>query len=166
MAPTNTPGSPNPNQEQLANIGYETRDIAINTLSRWLIGLFAFIGVATFGTLGLYKLLVPTYAETERVSPLENVRTYPPNPQLQTRPKHDIIEYRAAEAKQENGYTKGENGTVNIPVERAIDLLAARGISGVKGGTAAPGTAAPASNEPSGNSVSPEGALSGDAPGK
>ena len=137
MAHTNH-GSSDLNQNTNAKLGYETRDIALNTLSRWLIGLFAFIAVATFGSLGLYKLLVPTYEETERVSPLEHVRTYPPNPQLQSRPKRDMIEYRAAEEKIEKGYTKGDNGTVNLPVDRAIDLLAERGISGVKGSVRSP----------------------------
>ena len=141
MAHTNYHGSSDPSQNANANLGYETRDIALNTLSRWLIGLFTFIAVAAFGSLGLYKVLVPTYEETERVSPLEHIRTYPPNPQLQSRPKRDMIEYRAAEEKIENGYTKGENGTVNLPVDRAIDIMVERGISGAKGNPAtAPGT--------------------------
>lgn len=144
MAHTSNHGPSAPDQNVKAALGYETRDIALNTLSRWLIGLFTFIAVATFGSLGLYKLLVPTYAETERVSPLEHIRTYPPNPQLQARPKRDMIEYRAAEAKIENGYTKGDKGTVNLPIDRAIDLMVERGISGVKGSqAAAPGTAPP-----------------------
>ena len=141
MAHTSNHGSSDLNQNANAKLGYETRDIALNTLSRWLMGLFAFIAVATFGSLGLYKVLVPTYEETERVSPLEHVRNYPPNPQLQSRPKRDMIEYRAAEEKIEKGYTKGENGTLNIPIDRAIDMMAERGISGVKGDqAAAPGT--------------------------
>jgi hypothetical protein len=139
-------------REELAKMGYETRDIALNTLSRWCIGLFVFIGVATFGTLGLYKLLVPTYAEIEHASPLEYVRNYPPNPQLQARPKRDIIEYRAAEEKIEKNYTKGDNGTVNLPIDRAIDLLAERGISGVKG-SKAPDAVAPVSTEDAGDVI-------------
>ncbi len=162
MAHTSQRGTPNPNQDQLAKLGYETRDIALNTLSRWLVGLFAFIAVAAFGTLGLYKLLVPTYAETERVSPLEHVRTYPPNPQLQARPKRDMIDYRAAEGKVEKNYTKGENGTVNLPITRAMDLLAERGISGVKSGAAAaPGTVTRSSNEAPGDITNPAGGASG-----
>jgi hypothetical protein len=140
MAHTSQHGSPNLDPDQLAKMGYETRDIALNTLSRWLVGLFVFIGVATFGSLGLYNLLVPNYAETERVSPMEHVRTYPPNPQLQARPKRDMIDYRAAEGKVEKNYTRGENGTVNLPIDRAMDPWLSVGISGDKGNQpAAPG---------------------------
>jgi hypothetical protein len=143
-------------QNQLAKLGYETRDIALNTLSRWLAGLFVFIAIAIFGTLGLYRALVPTYAEVERMAPLKHVRTYPANPQLQARPRRDMIEYRSAEERVINGYTKGENGTVNLPVDRAIDLLAERGISGVKGNQpAAPGAITPGSDEAPGDVTNP-----------
>lgn len=164
MAHTSQHGSPNLDPDQLAKMGYETRDIALNTLSRWLVGLFVFIGVATFGSLGLYNLLVPNYAETERVSPMEHVRTYPPNPQLQARPKRDMIDYRAAEGKVEKNYTRGENGTVNLPIDRAMDLLAERGISGVKSGapaaSAAPGAVTRPSNEAPGDMTNPTGGAS------
>jgi hypothetical protein len=73
-----------------------------------------------------------------------------------------MIEYRSAEERVVNGYTKGENGTVNIPVDRAIDLLAERGISGVKGGQpAAPGTITPATDEAPGDVTNPGAGTSG-----
>jgi hypothetical protein len=147
-------------------MGYETRDIALNTLARWLVGLFVFISVAGIGTRGLYTAIVPTYNEVEKMAPLAHVRTYPPNPQLQTRPKRDMIEYRSAEEKLINSYTKGENNTVNLPMDRAIDLLAERGISGVKGGrAAAPGTVSPASNEASGDMTNPTSGATGSTHG-
>ncbi|MES2462845.1 MAG: hypothetical protein V4671_19860 [Armatimonadota bacterium] len=162
MAHTSHQGPANLDPDQLARLGYETRDIALNTLSRWLVGLFIFIAVAIFGTLGLYKALVPTWSEVEKMSPIAHVRTYPPNPQLQARPRRDMIEYRGAEEKLLNSYTKGENGTVNLPVDRAIDLLAERGISGVKGGQpAAPGTVSPVSNEAAGDMNNPGAGSSG-----
>ncbi|MBC8104390.1 MAG: hypothetical protein H7Z41_17580, partial [Cytophagales bacterium] len=126
-------GVPGPDTNLLEKMGYETRDVALNSLGKWLIGLFVFIGVATAASFLVYTAFVPTYSEVERVSPLEHTRTLPANPQLQTRPKRDMIEYRAAEDKQLNTSTKGENNTVNLPVERAMNLLAARGISGIKG---------------------------------
>lgn len=162
MAHTSHHGSSHPDQDQLAKMGYETRDIALNTLSRWLMGLFIFIAVASFGTFGLYTVLVPTYREVERIAPLAHVRTYPANPQLQARPKRDMIEYRSAEEKLINGYSKGENGTVNLPLDRAIDILAERGISGVKGSqSAAPGTVTPASDEAPGDMTNPSAGSAG-----
>jgi hypothetical protein len=155
MAHTSHHGPVGPDQDQLARLGYETRDIALNTLVRWLIGLFVFMGVAGLGAYGLYNLFVQPYQEISVQSPLEFVRTYPPNPQIQARPKRDMIEYRAAEEKLEKGYSKGENGTVNLPVERAMDLLAERGISGVKGSSTSPGTLTPSSNAVSGDMVNP-----------
>ncbi|MBC8103701.1 MAG: hypothetical protein H7Z41_14095, partial [Cytophagales bacterium] len=40
-------GVPGPDTNLLEKMGYETRDVALNSLGKWLIGLFVFIGVAT-----------------------------------------------------------------------------------------------------------------------
>ena len=123
----------------LAQMGYETRDIALNTLVRWLFFLFAFIAVTVGATIGLYNWFVPNKVELERVSPLASTRRVPPHPQLQRSPKNDMIEYRQAEAAAVEEESRNANGTVNIPVSRAMEILAnERGIAGIKGSQTAP----------------------------
>lgn len=124
---------PEPDINLLAKLGYEPRDIALNTLVKWLFALFVFIGVASGFALVLYNLFVPKYSETQMVSPLKYVRTVPQNPQLQARPRRDMIDYWAREDTLIKKYTPAENGTVNLPIGQAMDLLAERGISGVTG---------------------------------
>ncbi len=126
----------------LESMSYETRDVAMGTLVKWLVFLFAFIaGITFFVSNVLYPFFVPKSSEQERVSPLSNSASprtkFPPNPQLQAHPVRDMIEYRTAEKQVVEGYGPGAtSATASIPVDRAIDLYAARGIAGVTGSNA------------------------------
>ncbi len=53
----------------------------------------------------------------------------PPEPRLQTSPTDDLKALRAAEDAQLNGYAwvDRQAGVVRIPIERAMELLAAEG---------------------------------------
>jgi hypothetical protein len=125
----------------LAQMGYETRDIALNTLVRWLVFLGVFIIVMMATAYVTYKVFVPNWVETERTAPLEHVRKIPPYPQLQADPRRDIIEFRQAEDDVVNGYTAGgpKGQRTNVPIATAIDILAnQRGIAGIRGSQAKP----------------------------
>jgi hypothetical protein len=54
----------------------------------------------------------------------------PPAPRLQPLPRHDLQEFRAYEAFVLNNYAWGDKrkGSVRIPIERAMEILAQRGI--------------------------------------
>jgi len=54
----------------------------------------------------------------------------PPEPRLQTSETLDLEEMRAAEDRVLNGYAwvDGSKGVVRIPIARAVDLLAQRGL--------------------------------------
>ena len=125
--------APKDNVDLLSQMGYENRDISLNTIVLWIFVLFCFIAVTTVGTIFLYKFFVPASAELERVAPLASVRRVPPYPQLQASPKRDMIEFRQAEDAVLGGVTKAADGHVNLPIDRAIDAIAARGIAGVSG---------------------------------
>ncbi len=57
-------------------------------------------------------------------------RQLPPEPRLQSDPPHDLAEMRAAEDHALHTYSWADRtkGTVNIPIDRAIELTAQRGI--------------------------------------
>ena len=124
---------PKDNVDLLSQMGYENRDISLNAIITWIVGLFGFIAVVTGATILLYNFFVPPGVELERVSPLASVRRLPPYPQLQTAPKRDMIEYRQAEDAILTTVTKGREGQANLPIPDAIDAVANRGISGISG---------------------------------
>lgn len=57
-------------------------------------------------------------------------RRLPPEPRLQTTPVQDLARVRAAEEEMLEGYgwVDRETGTVRIPIERAMDLVAKEGL--------------------------------------
>jgi hypothetical protein len=57
-------------------------------------------------------------------------RPLPPGPRLQVSPPSDLAEFRASEDAilDEYGWIKRDVGVVHIPIDRAIDLVAERGL--------------------------------------
>jgi hypothetical protein len=88
-------------------------------------------------------------------------RPLPPPPRLQTYPFTDLKDLRHEEARLLENYEWVDKnaGVVRIPIERAIDVLADKGLPYRQPGGSAPGAAAPAS----GTTV-PTGAASGSPP--
>jgi hypothetical protein len=78
-------------------------------------------------------------------------RELPPAPRLQVQPQLDMRQLRAEEDSRLNNYSwiDRQNGIVRIPIERAMDLIAQRGLPVAKP------TAKPAaqSNAPGGQNV-------------
>lgn len=70
-------------------------------------------------------------------------RPLPPEPRLQASPERDLAAYRAEQAARQTsyGWVDREAGVARIPVARAVDLLAERGL------LAAPAVAAPGAGE-------------------
>ncbi len=63
-------------------------------------------------------------------SPLADPRQLPPEPRLQVDPAHDLQRMRAAEDAALNSYhwIDQEKGIVSIPIDRAITVLAEKGL--------------------------------------
>lgn len=121
-------------EDLLAGLGYEPRDIALSTILRWVAFLFVFIFATLILSLGIYRFFVPAATEIGKSSPLLYQRTLPPNPQLQAYPKRDMMVWRQAEDALIAGKTKDPaTGRPVMNVNEAIDRLAERGIAGIKG---------------------------------
>jgi hypothetical protein len=63
--------------------------------------------------------------EGEAASPLENARQMPPAPRLQVEPQGELSDYCNGQMKSLEGYSWRDSkaGIVQIPVDRAIDLM-------------------------------------------
>jgi hypothetical protein len=116
--------------------GHERRDIYPARVVQWGIGIFAlliFSAVAMWFLLGGYDRRL-----AEESPPASPLATYgpqePPEPRLQVDAAADIARLRATEQAQLDGYgwVDRQGGTVHIPIERAMQLLAERRGSGAK----------------------------------
>jgi hypothetical protein len=126
-------GSHHPTTEYSATGGHETRDVSIRPIARAAVGL----GVGVVLTVMLMQVLINYFASREShlsapASPLAGAYGLkaPPEPRLQTAPRDDLLALRAAEDATLHSYAwvDRESGVARIPIERAIDLLAERGL--------------------------------------
>jgi hypothetical protein len=63
-------------------------------------------------------------------SAMVNAQKQPPEPRLQQHPAQDMRDWRAAEdrASRQYAWIDPDKGIVQIPVERAMDLVVQRGL--------------------------------------
>jgi hypothetical protein len=138
------PGAPNVHD---APMGHEERDVS----PRPIVFAVTALAAVSFAAFVLMHLLFNVLADmqsqqTEPRSPLAGAYGLkePPAPRLQTSPVHDLIELRARDgaALHEYSWVDKEAGVVRIPIERAIEVLAGRGLPSrppvPQGGAAAP----------------------------
>jgi hypothetical protein len=108
---------------------YETRDANIRGLTISLVGLFLLLLVSLLAMGWMFWYL----AAREESSPAPWAaaeRDLPPAPRLQADPARDLENLRKAEAAVLNsyGWVDRKAGIVRIPIERAMEVLAERGL--------------------------------------
>jgi hypothetical protein len=110
---------------------FEHRDVNVWAVYKFGIAL-SILCIISFGLLfGLYR-----YFLSREGGPLpsghENVdaRELPPLPRLQSAPIQDLKDMRAAEDAilGSYGWVDQQHGVVRVPIDRAIDMLAQRGL--------------------------------------
>jgi hypothetical protein len=113
--------------------GHETGDVRVRPLFVIAGALAAFIALCAVLMLLLFGYLARREARTAApVSPLAGIygRKEPPEPRLQAHPADDLRALHDAEsaALGETAWIDEDAGIMRIPIERAIDLLAERGL--------------------------------------
>jgi hypothetical protein len=114
-------------------LGHETADAEIGPIIKFAVFLAVTTAACALIVVGLYKHLDRREA-AEKVGryPLAAgvVRPLPPPPRLQTYPFSDLKALRADEDSVlgRYGWVDKNAGVVRIPVERAIDVLAEKGL--------------------------------------
>ncbi len=111
---------------------HEHRDVNVWAVYKFGIALAALCVVAVALLYGLY-----TYLVNREGGPLSHdqvnvdARSLPPAPRLQPAPIADLKDMRAAEDQILNGYgwVDQGHGVARIPIDRAIELLAQRGVT-------------------------------------
>jgi hypothetical protein len=128
-----------------ADAGHESRDVRIRPIALAFVVLLV-IGILT--QVLMYVVLRGFTLRDERTSepasPLAATygRQVPPAPRLQVAPAADLGRLRTSEETLLHQYAWADRdaGVVRIPIERAIELLAARGLPSAA--AAAPGVGA------------------------
>jgi hypothetical protein len=109
---------------------YETRDADVRGVFRFLVVM----GLALAFTLalcwGLFRYFSSTEAEPIPASPFAETRQLPLGPQLQVNPREDWLKFHAAQQQALESYAweDRQTGTVRVPIERAMELLLAKGV--------------------------------------
>jgi hypothetical protein len=108
--------------------GFEPRDVPAGGVVRAVIGLFAGIALSAALVAGLVLLLTPRLGP-EQTQAIGDARPGPAGPRLQVDPRRERAAVEAAAAAKLQGYRwiDGPGRRVHIPIDRAMQILAARG---------------------------------------
>ena len=122
--------------------GHETSDVAAGPLLKAGIGVAALVVFSFVAIVVLYKVLEYYQPLLEDVPhPLRRVRAEPlAEPSLEVDGPHlrQVLQAEENEVITEYAWVDQEQGTVRLPVARAMDLLAERGLPAPKAKAAAP----------------------------
>jgi len=124
-------------------VEFERQDLSPRAVFGFLTGLAVVAGILVLILLGMYKFLdryearnqplqnplsSNTAADTRRVSDA-NVQKFP-EPRLEQNERNEINEFRLREEQtlHSYGWVDQKAGTIHIPIDRAMELIAQRGL--------------------------------------
>lgn len=111
--------------------GYERRDLSVRVVGIFFLGLTVAVAAVLVLMVWLFRSFEAGEARRDRPpSPLAGAPQPPPEPRLQVNASEDLKALRAAEdaALTTYGWVDRQAGIVRIPIDRAMDLLAERGL--------------------------------------
>ena len=120
---------------------FEAQDVSANGVIIFLASLLGSLLVIFFLVWGMWGVYVRLLTKTGP-GPVPALSQVPPEPRIQAAPGLDMWRLRAHEDAVLNsyGWSDRQAGTVRIPIGRAMDLLAQRGLP-VRSGTTAEASA-------------------------
>jgi hypothetical protein len=108
--------------------GHEQSEVSV----RLIVVSLAFLAVATFLVLmmviGIFRYFYSSYSTEDAIKRSQPV--IPPQPRIEVAPYEELQQLRAKENHVLNtyAYVDKETGVVRVPIDRAIDMLAAKGL--------------------------------------
>ncbi|HTR47583.1 MAG TPA: hypothetical protein VMM16_09385 [Verrucomicrobiae bacterium] len=122
--PTNTPVDRGP--------GYETRDAHVGALLQFAFWMAVVLALTLVSMKFMFDYLKKSQPLGATASPLVKAGERPklPSLMLQVHPHQELVDYCSAQqtAVGSYGWVSQESGVVHIPVDRAMDLVAVRGL--------------------------------------
>jgi hypothetical protein len=138
-----------PGDHPVVAVGHETTDADLGSTERIIVVMVVGLGIAAAIVWGMFSYLRTQAALNDlRPLPIASGRQgdrVPPLPRLQTRPAADLQTFRAAEDAALEGYqwVDRQHGIARIPVSRAIDIVAEKGLPHRAAGATEQGGPAP-----------------------
>jgi hypothetical protein len=129
-----------PERAERTGLGYEERDIRLRPILWAGVSLIVVTIVVLVGLWWLFDYFTERRAQVAGppvpTAPLVWPRQLPPGPRLQTDPHRDLRELVSAENAILESYDwiDREAGIARIPISRAMELLAERGLPARQGG--------------------------------
>jgi hypothetical protein len=123
-----------------ARASYELSDLSPKKIALFGITLAAVIGLVLVVCAGIFRYAAALQATRQKaLSPLAQTREPTTEPRLQVHAARDLKEMRAAEDQvlQNYGWIDKKAGIARIPVDRAMKLLAQKGLPSRKEGVMA-----------------------------
>jgi hypothetical protein len=118
-------------ETQSSRIGHESNKLPLKAILWCLAGFIATAIVIHLVLIGYGTMLGSSYKRFGRIYQIQpnQVPQYP-SPALQSNPSIDLQTYRSRAEHELNtyGWIDRGHGIVKIPIERAMDLLASRGL--------------------------------------
>ncbi|MBZ5501213.1 MAG: hypothetical protein LAN59_03090 [Acidobacteriia bacterium] len=141
---------PKPDSPADRGAGYERTDAHIGSLLQFAFWMAVVIAVVMVGMKWTFDYYARTQPLGAPASPLVAGRELPPSPRLQVQPRLELKDYCEAQQQDVNSYAwvDRSSGVVRVPVDRAMDLLLARGLAARPVSEAPDGTAAAAAATP------------------
>jgi len=119
-------------------VHHEDKDINVRAIATFAVVLAGIVGLSYVAMWALERGLIARDRAMDR--PVSAFRAeappLPPEPRLQAKPRADMAAMRAEEQRLLSSYGWTEDGHVRIPIDRAIELVARRGLP-VREGAAA-----------------------------
>jgi hypothetical protein len=121
-----------PKEDPLVDLGYETRDIDVKTIHKAVFYFFTFASVMFIVGAWVYANINTAFSPAYQAQKEDLRIPKPPNPLLQDNVSNftDIMHLRQHETAVLNstGWVDGSHKFAHIPIDRAIDILAERGL--------------------------------------
>lgn len=110
--------------------GYEKQDVGFRFAILFIAGIIVFTVLTMAALFVIYPILTPEGARARRETVQEVQRRLPPGPVLQANPAVDMQRFREQEQRKVStyGWVDERRGIVRVPVERAMEMVAQRGL--------------------------------------
>jgi hypothetical protein len=108
--------------------GHEKQEVNVSFIVGSLLALLFGAFLVCLLVVGIFQFFAHTYQPEKNA--LENPQQYPPGPRIQEYPWRELQTLRAHEDHVLNSYAviDQKQGIVRVPVDRAIDMLAEKGL--------------------------------------
>jgi hypothetical protein len=109
---------------------YETSDADVRGVFTFLVVLSLVLIFTALLSWGMFKYFSTSQANRVPASPFAGARQLPAGPQLQVNPRKDLLRFRAEQehALESYSWENRDDGTVRVPIERAMELLLQKGL--------------------------------------